>query len=146
LLPVLGLTWLCGILVHLSVVLAYLFIALNAFQQGLYIFLVYAVYNSEVQNAIKRIQEKRKALSFTNCSQPISFLPSQKTPGASWADSLPTPSSPESSGSSHITNSTSSSLIFKNESFATDSFVNFSLKPAAGNQVVQLMAFKPSAC
>ncbi|KAL7827305.1 hypothetical protein SRHO_G00330230 [Serrasalmus rhombeus] len=145
LLPVLGLTWLCGILVHLSVVLAYLFIALNAFQ-GLYIFLVYAVYNSEVQNAIKRIQEKRKALSFTNCSQPISFLPSQKTPGASWADSLPTPSSPESSGSSHITNSMSSSLIFKNESFGTDSFVNFSLKPAAGNQVVQLMAFKPSAC
>ncbi|CDQ78763.1 unnamed protein product [Oncorhynchus mykiss] len=35
------------------------------FLQGLYIFLVYAVYNSEVRNAIKRIKEKRKALSFT---------------------------------------------------------------------------------
>uniref|UniRef100_A0A3B1KG58 Adhesion G protein-coupled receptor D2 n=1 Tax=Astyanax mexicanus TaxID=7994 RepID=A0A3B1KG58_ASTMX len=143
LLPVLGLTWLCGILVHLSVVLAYLFIILNAFQ-GLYIFLVYAVYNSEVQNAIKRVQEKRKALSFTNCSQPISFLPSQKTPGASWVDSLQTSSSPESSSTSHVTNSTSSSLIFKNESFGNDSLVSFSFKPAAGNQVVQLMAFKPS--
>ncbi|KAE8291613.1 Adhesion G-protein coupled receptor D2 [Larimichthys crocea] len=32
LLPVLGLTWLCGVLVHLSVVVAYIFIALNAFQ------------------------------------------------------------------------------------------------------------------
>uniref|UniRef100_A0A1A8FQX3 G protein-coupled receptor 144 n=1 Tax=Nothobranchius korthausae TaxID=1143690 RepID=A0A1A8FQX3_9TELE len=38
LLPVLGLTWLCGVLVHLSVVLAYGFIVLNSFQ-GLYIFL-----------------------------------------------------------------------------------------------------------
>ncbi|MGH0130751.1 UNVERIFIED_CONTAM: hypothetical protein FKN15_043442 [Acipenser sinensis] len=47
LLPLLGLTWLCGVLVHLSVVLAYIFTAMNAFQ-GLYIFLVYAVYNSEV--------------------------------------------------------------------------------------------------
>lgn len=32
LLPVLGLTWLCGVLVHLSVVVAYVFIALNATQ------------------------------------------------------------------------------------------------------------------
>lgn len=32
LLPVLGLTWLCGVLVHLSVVVAYIFIALNSFQ------------------------------------------------------------------------------------------------------------------
>uniref|UniRef100_A0A673I3K3 Adhesion G protein-coupled receptor D2 n=1 Tax=Sinocyclocheilus rhinocerous TaxID=307959 RepID=A0A673I3K3_9TELE len=32
LLPVLGLTWLCGVLVHLSVVVAYVFITLNAFQ------------------------------------------------------------------------------------------------------------------
>uniref|UniRef100_A0A3Q1I9Q2 Uncharacterized protein n=1 Tax=Anabas testudineus TaxID=64144 RepID=A0A3Q1I9Q2_ANATE len=32
LLPVLGLTWLCGVLVHLSIVVAYVFIALNAFQ------------------------------------------------------------------------------------------------------------------
>ncbi|MCI4381293.1 hypothetical protein PGIGA_G00249780 [Pangasianodon gigas] len=145
LMPVLGLTWLCGVLVHLSVVLAYLFVALNAFQ-GLYIFLVYAVYNSEVQNAIKRIQEKRKALSFTNCSQPISFLPTQRTPGASWVDSLPTPSSPESSSSSHMTNSTASSFVIKNESFGNDKPVSFSLKPTLENPAVQLMAFKPSAC
>uniref|UniRef100_A0A672SHX8 Adhesion G protein-coupled receptor D2 n=1 Tax=Sinocyclocheilus grahami TaxID=75366 RepID=A0A672SHX8_SINGR len=32
LLPVLGLTWLCGVLVHLSVVVAYVFITLSAFQ------------------------------------------------------------------------------------------------------------------
>ncbi|XP_060787198.1 adhesion G-protein coupled receptor D2 isoform X6 [Neoarius graeffei] len=173
LMPVLGLTWLCGVLVHLSVVLAYLFIALNAFQ-GLYIFLVYAVYNSEVKSAIKRIQEKRKALSFTpvatvvkknslrrheeetsrgtrrepiliwNCSQPVSFLPSQRTLGASWVDSLPTPSSPESSSSSYMTNSTASSLVIKNESFGNDKLVSFSLKPTVENPVVQLMAFKPS--
>ncbi|XP_026879968.2 adhesion G-protein coupled receptor D2 isoform X1 [Electrophorus electricus] len=141
LLPVLGLTWLCGILVHLSVVLAYLFIVLNAFQ-GMYIFFVYAVYSSEVQTAIKRIQEKRKALSFSNCSHPISS--SQKTPGVSWVESLPPPSSPDSSSFSNITSSTASSLMFKNESFINDSLVNFSIKPASGNQVVQLMAFKPS--
>uniref|UniRef100_A0AAY5L0Z2 Adhesion G protein-coupled receptor D2 n=1 Tax=Esox lucius TaxID=8010 RepID=A0AAY5L0Z2_ESOLU len=143
LLPVLGLTWLCGVLVHLSMVVAYVFIALNAFQ-GLYIFLVYAVYNSEVRNAIKRIQEKRKALSFTNCSQPISFLPSQRGPAQSWTQSLPPPSSPETSEISGP-GSTSTSLVIKNESFGKEStFVSFSLKPASGNQVVQLTAFKPS--
>ncbi|XP_019957904.2 adhesion G protein-coupled receptor D2 [Paralichthys olivaceus] len=145
LLPVLGLTWLCGVLVHLSVVIAYVFIALNAFQ-GLYIFLVYAVYNSEVRNAIKRIKEKRKALSFTNCSQPTSFLPSQRAPITSWCHSQPTPSSPETSETSGPPSSTSTSLVIKNESFRTNSFVSFSLKPASGNQVVQLTAFKPSGC
>ncbi|KAI2661368.1 Adhesion G-protein coupled receptor D2 [Labeo rohita] len=135
LLPVLGLTWLCGVLVHLSVGLAYLFIALNAFQ-GLYIFLVYAVYNSEVRNAIRRIQDKRKALSFTNCSQPISFLPSQKSPSDSWVHSLPTHSSPESSETSTpITTSTANSLVFKNERFKEDNVVSFPLKPANGSQV-----------
>ncbi|KAL0979571.1 hypothetical protein UPYG_G00186700 [Umbra pygmaea] len=142
LLPVLGLTWLCGVLVHLSMVVAYVFIALNAFQ-GLYIFLVYAVYNSEVRNAIKRIQEKRKALSFTNCSQPISFLPSQRGPTQSWIHSLPRPSSPDTSEISGPGSTTS--LVIKNESFEKESsFVSFSLKPASGNQVVQLTAFKPS--
>ncbi|KAM6965370.1 adhesion G protein-coupled receptor D2 [Aplochiton taeniatus] len=145
LLPVLGLTWLCGVLVHLSVVMAYIFIVLNAFQ-GLYIFLVYAVYNSEVRNAIKRIKEKRKALSFTNCSQPISFLPSQRTPASSWAQNLVPPSSPETSETSGPPSSTSTSLVIKNESFRKDSFATFSLQPASGNQVVQLTAFKPSGC
>ncbi|XP_072343897.1 adhesion G protein-coupled receptor D2-like [Scyliorhinus torazame] len=128
LLPVLGLTWFCGVLVHLSIALAYIFVVLNSFQdlhpmvpahlrwfhsptpssqskgtaprralrmpcsrlpsfhpqpppaQGLYIFLVYAVYNSEVRNAIKRMKEKKKALSFTNCtsSRPSSCLASPK--------------------------------------------------------------------
>ncbi|NWS43401.1 AGRD2 protein, partial [Probosciger aterrimus] len=60
LLPVLGLTWVCGVLVHLSVIWAYVFIVLNSLQ-GLYIFLVYAVYNSEVRNAIQRMKDKKKA-------------------------------------------------------------------------------------
>ncbi|KAJ8388780.1 hypothetical protein AAFF_G00130130 [Aldrovandia affinis] len=145
LLPVLGLTWLCGVLVHLSTVLAYLFIALNAFQ-GLYIFLVYAVYNSEVRNAIRRIKEKRKALSFTNCSQPIGFLPSQKTTTASWTHSVPAPSSPETSDTSGPGGTSCGSLVIKNESFRKESFVSFSMKPATDNQVVQLTAFKPSGC
>ncbi|XP_047448338.1 adhesion G-protein coupled receptor D2 [Mugil cephalus] len=145
LLPVLGLTWLCGVLVHLSVVVAYVFIALNSFQ-GLYIFLVYAVYNSEVRNAIKRIKEKRKALSFTNCSQPTSFLPSQRAPITSWGRSPLAPSSPETSETSGPSSSTSTSLVIKNESFRKESFVSFSLRPASGNQVVQLTGFKPSGC
>ncbi|NXO82709.1 AGRD2 protein, partial [Sitta europaea] len=60
LLPVLGLTWVCGVLVHLSIVWAYVFIVLNSLQ-GLYIFLVYAIFNSEVRNAIQRMRDKKKA-------------------------------------------------------------------------------------
>ncbi|NXA74495.1 AGRD2 protein, partial [Thryothorus ludovicianus] len=60
LLPVLGLTWVCGVLVHLSIVWAYVFIVLNSLQ-GLYIFLVYAIFNSEVRNAIQRMKDKKKA-------------------------------------------------------------------------------------
>ncbi|CAB1415246.1 unnamed protein product [Pleuronectes platessa] len=82
---------------------------------GLYIFLVYAVYNSEVRNAIKRIKEKRKALSFTNCSQPTSFLPSQRAPITSWCRSQPAPSSPETSETSGPPSSTSTSLVIKND-------------------------------
>ncbi|XP_069772845.1 adhesion G protein-coupled receptor D2-like [Narcine bancroftii] len=75
LLPVLGLTWFCGVLVHLHITLGYIFVVLNSFQ-GLYIFLVYTLYNSEVRNAIKRMREKKKALSFNNCtgSRPSSSL------------------------------------------------------------------------
>uniref|UniRef100_F6WNS4 Adhesion G protein-coupled receptor D2 n=1 Tax=Monodelphis domestica TaxID=13616 RepID=F6WNS4_MONDO len=93
LLPVLGLTWLGSMLAHLSMAWAYVSIILNSFQ-GLYIFLVYAVYNSEVRQAIQRMKEKKKALLFTpwdssflgailrtdsrlcglqNCSRPINY-------------------------------------------------------------------------
>ncbi|XP_075903106.1 adhesion G protein-coupled receptor D2 isoform X2 [Nelusetta ayraudi] len=145
LLPVLGLTWLCGVLVHLSAVVAYIFITLNAFQ-GLYIFLVYAVYNSEVRNAIKRIKEKRKALSFTNCSQPTSFLPSQGAPATTWVCSPLTHLSQETSETSRPSSSTSTSLVIKNESFRKESCMSFSFKSASANQVVQLTGYKPSGC
>ncbi|XP_077082757.1 adhesion G protein-coupled receptor D2 isoform X2 [Siphateles boraxobius] len=46
LLPILGLTWLCGVLVPFSVVIAYVFSILNSLQ-GLFIFLIYGVYNTE---------------------------------------------------------------------------------------------------
>ncbi|XP_032089086.1 adhesion G-protein coupled receptor D2 [Thamnophis elegans] len=92
LLPVLGLTWVCGILVHLSVTWAYIFIMLNSLQ-GLYIFLVYALYNSEVRNAIQRMREKKKALSFTNCSHPVNYLSSPRN--TSWEMARFNPTTPE---------------------------------------------------
>ncbi|KAH0615589.1 hypothetical protein JD844_005037, partial [Phrynosoma platyrhinos] len=94
LLPVLGLTWVCGVLVHLSITWAYIFIVLNSLQ-GLYIFLVYAIYNSEVRNAIQRMKEKKKALSFTNCSRPINYLSSPRN--TSWEMGKCNPSTPENS-------------------------------------------------
>ncbi|XP_063792934.1 adhesion G-protein coupled receptor D2 isoform X2 [Pseudophryne corroboree] len=93
LLPVLGLTWLCGILVHLSVIWAYTFIFLNAFQ-GLYIFLIYAIYNTEVRSAIQRMKEKKKALSFTNCSQPTNYLSSPRN--TTWDVNKPSLTPPKS--------------------------------------------------
>ncbi|KAM9385793.1 adhesion G protein-coupled receptor D2 [Pholidichthys leucotaenia] len=90
LLPILGLTWLCGVLVPLSIVMAYIFILLNTLQ-GLFIFLIYGVYNTEVRSTVNRIKERRKALNFSNCassrpstsvtnSRPLS-LPLGTTPG-----------------------------------------------------------------
>ncbi|XP_013866215.1 adhesion G-protein coupled receptor D2 [Austrofundulus limnaeus] len=67
LLPILGLTWLCGVLVPFSIVMAYLFILLNSLQ-GLFIFLIYGVYNTEVRSTVNRIKERRKALNFSNCA------------------------------------------------------------------------------
>ncbi|XP_077917424.1 adhesion G protein-coupled receptor D2 [Halichoerus grypus] len=58
LLPVLGLTWLVGVLVHLSPAWAYAAVGLNSFQ-GPYIFLVYAAYNGEVWSALQRMTEKK---------------------------------------------------------------------------------------
>uniref|UniRef100_A0A8C4Z9D9 Adhesion G protein-coupled receptor D2 n=1 Tax=Gadus morhua TaxID=8049 RepID=A0A8C4Z9D9_GADMO len=51
LLPVLGLTWLCGVLVHLSVVIAYVFIALNAFQ-------IYTLCWSIITGKIKKVKSE----------------------------------------------------------------------------------------
>ncbi|PKK24286.1 adhesion G protein-coupled receptor D2 [Columba livia] len=98
LLPVLGLTWVCGVFVHLSIVWAYVFIVLNSLQ-GLYIFLVYAIYNSEVRNAIQRMKDKKKALSFTNCSHPINYLSSPRNT-TSWETGKRSPSAAESALSS----------------------------------------------
>ncbi|KAK6314493.1 hypothetical protein J4Q44_G00159520 [Coregonus suidteri] len=87
LLPILGLTWLCGVLVPFSIVMAYVFIFLNSLQ-GLFIFLIYGVCNTEVRSTVKRIKERRKALHFSNCasSRPSSSLTSSR-PASS-----PTPS------------------------------------------------------
>uniref|UniRef100_UPI00358FB954 adhesion G-protein coupled receptor D2 n=1 Tax=Myxine glutinosa TaxID=7769 RepID=UPI00358FB954 len=82
LLPILGLTWLCGVTVHLNPALAYIFVTLNSLQ-GLFIFLVYGVYNTEVRTTFKRMKERRKALSFSNCaasSRPSSSLTSSRVP------------------------------------------------------------------
>ncbi|XP_057696800.1 adhesion G-protein coupled receptor D2-like isoform X2 [Corythoichthys intestinalis] len=90
LLPILGLTWLCGVLVPFSIVLAYIFIILNSLQ-GLFIFLIYGVYNTEVRTTVNRIKERRKALNFSNCA---SSRPS--TSGTSSRPvSLPTPNQEE---------------------------------------------------
>nr|XP_020452237.1 adhesion G-protein coupled receptor D2-like isoform X3 [Monopterus albus] len=79
LVPILGLTWLCGVLVPFSIVLAYIFILLNSLQ-GLFIFLIYGVYNTEVRSTVNRIKERRKALNFSNCtsSRPSSSATSSR--------------------------------------------------------------------
>ncbi|XP_026179294.1 adhesion G-protein coupled receptor D2 isoform X2 [Mastacembelus armatus] len=79
LLPILGLTWLCGVLVPFSIVMAYIFILLNSLQ-GLFIFLIYGVYNTEVRSTVNRIKERRKASHFSNCasSRPSSSVTSSR--------------------------------------------------------------------
>ncbi|KAL0606333.1 Adhesion G-protein coupled receptor D2 [Plecturocebus cupreus] len=74
LLPVLGLTWLVGILVHLSPAWAYAAVGLNSIQ-GPYIFLVYAACNEEVRSALQRTAEKK------SCASPASRGTSLRTPG-----------------------------------------------------------------
>ncbi|KAM5298521.1 LOW QUALITY PROTEIN: adhesion G protein-coupled receptor D2 [Ctenodactylus gundi] len=87
LLPVLGLTWLVGILVHVSPAWAYAAVGLNSFQ-GPYIFLVYAVYNGEVRSALQRGTEKQAALAAATVGQ------AQQRSRAADALSLRTRSSP----------------------------------------------------
>ncbi|GCC32012.1 hypothetical protein chiPu_0010472 [Chiloscyllium punctatum] len=65
LLPILGLTWLSGVLVPLSVVMAYIFVILNSLQ-GLFIFLIYGVYNTELQFGIV-CQSVLEVLEWLSC-------------------------------------------------------------------------------
>ncbi|KAL1023323.1 hypothetical protein UPYG_G00039220 [Umbra pygmaea] len=94
LLPILGLTWLCGVLVPFSTVMAYVFILLNSLQ-GLSIFLIYGVYNTEVRSTVNRIKERRKAHNFSNCgsSRPSSSVTSSRLAGLS----TPSPQDPQRS-------------------------------------------------
>ncbi|XP_066503286.1 adhesion G-protein coupled receptor D2 isoform X2 [Hoplias malabaricus] len=116
LLPILGLTWLFGVLVPFSIVMAYIFIILNSLQ-GLFIFLIYGVYNTEIRNTVNRIKERRKAQNFSNCgsSRPSSSVHSSR-PGSS-----PVPSSLGGLGvdashlGSHSTASDSTSLSYSHE-------------------------------
>ncbi|XP_030640183.1 adhesion G-protein coupled receptor D2 [Chanos chanos] len=82
LLPILGLTWLCGVLVPFSIAMAYVFILLNSLQ-GLFIFLIYGVYNTEVRSTVNRFKERRKATNFSNCvsSRPSSSVTTSR-PGS----------------------------------------------------------------
>ncbi|XP_073456464.1 adhesion G protein-coupled receptor D2 [Aquarana catesbeiana] len=136
LLPVLGLTWLCGILVHLSVIWAYVFIFLNSFQ-GLYIFLIYAIYNSEVRNAIQRMKEKKRALSFTNCSQPTNYLSSPRN--TMWDTGKPSHNPPKSSLSTMPIRNTpgKGNVVIKNP-------VNIYSILSTDNTAVELTSFKTS--
>ncbi|XP_071808027.1 adhesion G-protein coupled receptor D1-like [Asterias amurensis] len=69
LLPILGLTWIFGILAvnSATIMFQYLFTIFNSFQ-GLFIFLNQCAFNSEVKAAFLRIREKRKLLSGTSIS------------------------------------------------------------------------------
>ncbi|XP_048469332.1 adhesion G-protein coupled receptor D2 [Rhincodon typus] len=147
LLPVLGLTWFCGVLVHFNIVLAYIFVVLNSFQ-GLYIFLVYGVYNSEVRNAIKRMKEKKKTLSFTNCtsSRPSSCLTSPKMTTSLDVGKCSV-STPEKNTLKSATNKSASnkgaSVIFNRENRAED-VMCFSENLALDKTAIQLTAFRVS--
>ncbi|XP_056613780.1 adhesion G-protein coupled receptor D2 [Triplophysa dalaica] len=105
LLPILGLTWVCGVLVPFSVAIAYVFSLLNSLQ-GLFIFLIYGVYNTEVRNTLNRIKERRKALHFSNCanSRPSSSVSTSRqgsSPVAGAADGHTVNTSHSSSSSTH---------------------------------------------
>uniref|UniRef100_A0A8C4UNW3 Adhesion G protein-coupled receptor D2 n=1 Tax=Falco tinnunculus TaxID=100819 RepID=A0A8C4UNW3_FALTI len=142
LLPVLGLTWVCGVLVHLSIIWAYIFIVLNSLQ-GLYIFLVYAVYNSEVRNAIQRMKDKKKALSFTNCSHPINYLSSPRNT-TSWETGKPSPSAAESALSSPVQKDPPVKNITNKGNFGAKIPMGISSIMSPERPAVELTAFKSS--
>ncbi|KYO23490.1 adhesion G-protein coupled receptor D2 isoform B [Alligator mississippiensis] len=142
LLPVLGLTWVCGVLVHLSIIWAYVFIGLNSLQ-GLYIFLVYALYNSEVRNAIQRMKDKKKALSFTNCSHPINYLSSPRNT-ASWETGRLNPSAPESVASTPVQKDPPLKNITHKGNFGAKIPMGISSIMSPDKPAVELTAFKCS--
>nr|XP_013812014.1 PREDICTED: adhesion G-protein coupled receptor D2 [Apteryx mantelli mantelli] len=142
LLPVLGLTWVCGVLVHLSIIWAYVFIVLNSLQ-GLYIFLVYAIYNSEVRNAIQRMKDKKKALSFTNCSHPINYLSSPRNT-ASWETGKLSPSTAESALSSPVQKEPPVKNITNKGNFGAKIPMGISSIMSPERPAVELTAFKSS--
>ncbi|XP_014850146.1 PREDICTED: adhesion G-protein coupled receptor D2-like [Poecilia mexicana] len=111
LLPILGLTWLFGVLVPFSIVMAYLFILLNSLQ-GLFIFLIYGVYNTEVWSTVNRIKERRKALNLSNCasSRPSSSLTTSRPV------SYPLGSTPSQEEETYPCNSTSSNRMEEEKS------------------------------
>ncbi|XP_054249214.1 adhesion G-protein coupled receptor D2 [Indicator indicator] len=142
LLPVLGLTWACGVLVHLSIFWAYVFIVLNSLQ-GLYIFLVYAVYNSEVRNAIRRMKDKKKALSFTNCSHPINYLSSPRNT-TSWETGKLRPSAAESALSNTVQKDPPVKNITNRGNFGGKIPMGISSIMSPERPAVELTAFKSS--
>ncbi|KAM4889864.1 adhesion G protein-coupled receptor D2 [Sylvia borin] len=141
LLPVLGLTWVCGILVHLSIVWAYVFIVLNSLQ-GLYIFLVYAIYNSEVRNAIQRMKDKKKALSFTNCSHPINYLSSPRNT-TSWETGKLSPAA-ESALPSPVQKDPPVKIITSKGNFGAKIPMGISSIMSPDRPAIELTAFKCS--
>ncbi|XP_074219281.1 adhesion G protein-coupled receptor D2 [Camelus bactrianus] len=110
LLPVLGLTWLVGVLVHLSPAWAYAAVGLNSFQ-GPYIFLVYAAYNGEVRSALQRMTEKKAAETFMARSSPAvpGFHP---RPSGPWEVAQDNPVVLASPGR-HLALRVSSSMIYQ---------------------------------
>ncbi|RXM28338.1 Kinesin-like protein KIF14 [Acipenser ruthenus] len=114
LLPILGLTWLCGVLVPFSIVMAYIFVLLNSLQ---------------VRSTIDRIKERRRAQNFSNCanSRPSSSVTSSR-PASSPALGLQDLSHDLGLGShcasepdqQNIPNKPDSSMVYENSAATSD--------------------------
>ncbi|XP_074871729.1 adhesion G protein-coupled receptor D2 isoform X2 [Carettochelys insculpta] len=128
LLPVLGLTWVCGVLVHLSIIWAHIFIVLNSLQ---------------VRHAIQRMKEKKKALSFTNCSHPINYLSSPRNT-ASWETGKLSPSVPENAMSSPGQKDPPLKNITNKGNFGARIPMGISSMMSPERPAVELTAFKSS--